>query len=299
MMLQFLESLAKRMIPKRSLSEETKENTADEEAILSTTSSVQVGGDPASCSGNISPATDLRVPPNVVIKGTGVNLLDSQILVEDGSELILFDDVQVQAEIVIKGNSRVVIGRGSTMRLPFCRVTEGSEVTIGEYVQFESPDLAPASLRVHRGIATFCDRCRVKAEVLVRFGGRLSVGEHSLIQYGSEVRCEELVEIGSCTIISYDVCIYDTDTHSTDWRKRREIILAGYPDEVERPATKPVRIGNDVWIGKGATVTKGARIGDRCRIGIRTSVGAIEVPSDSTVVAATCRIIARPQENSE
>lgn len=298
MMLQFLESLAKRIIPKRSLSEEREEYAADQDAVVPTTSSVQGGGD-AACSGNMSPATHLSGPPNVVIKGTGVNLLDSQISVEDGSELILFDDVQVQAEIVIKGNSRVVIGRGSTIHLSFCRITEGSEVTIGEYVRFESPALAPASLRVLRGRATFGDRCRIKAEVLVRFGGHLSVGEHSLIQYGSEIRCEESVEIGSCTIISYDVCIYDTDTHSTDWRKRREIILAGYPDEVERPATKPVQIGNDVWIGKGATVTKGARIGDRCRIGIRTSVGAVEVPSDSTVVAAACRIITKPQDHYE
>src|SRR5262249_38422275 len=111
---------------------------------------------------------------------------------------------------------------------------------------------------------------------------------------GTEIRCEDRVDIGEYGMISYDVCVYDTNAHSTDWRERRERIVQGYPfgaGEKNRPGTEPVIIGDDVWVGKGATITKGSVIGHRCVIGIRTVVGGAIVEDDCVVVSQKPRIM--------
>ena len=101
----------------------------------------------------------------------------------------------------------------------------------------------------------------MSTSVLVRFGGTLTIGRYTGIAYDSEIRCEQQVDIGSYNMISYRVCIYDTNTHSTDWRERRKRIEHCYPEgvyEEVKPSTSPVLIGDDVWIGKEVTITKGA-----------------------------------------
>ena len=138
--------------------------------------------------------------------------------------------------------------------------------------------------------------------LLARFGGKLSIGRYTGIAYGSEIRCEEQVDIGSYGMISYRVCIYDTNTHSTDWRERRKRIEHCYPEgvmEETKPATSPVSIGDDVWIGQEVTITKGARIGNHCIVGIRTTIGSGVIEDDSVVVAGKPRIISKREALSE
>jgi len=63
------------------------------------------------------------------------------------------------------------------------------------------------------------------------------------------------------------------------------------PVEIDKPKTKPIKIGDDVWIGKEATITKGVNIGNKSIVGIRTSVSGGEYPDDSIIVSNPPKII--------
>lgn len=62
------------------------------------------------------------------------------------------------------------------------------------------------------------------------------------------LNCFERIEIGDDVAISDGVTIRDSDNH-----------IMKYPDFIK---TKPIKIGNHVWIGMNATILKGVKIGD-------------------------------------
>ena len=69
------------------------------------------------------------------------------------------------------------------------------------------------------------------------------------------------------------VKIYDTDFHSVNWEKRRNI----FSDNDRR--AKPVIIQDDVFIGAGTTILKGTTIGSRSIIGAGSIVSGT-IPAD-------------------
>jgi len=104
--------------------------------------------------------------------------------------------------------------------------------------------------------------------------GSLTVGRYAGIGGGTLIICHSQIDIGDYALIADYVSIFDTNSHSTDWRDRRRIIEMGYPmgalehkrpesDAANRPASAPIFLGDDVWIGKNAMITKGCHIGAR------------------------------------
>jgi len=95
--------------------------------------------------------------------------------------------------------------------------------------------------------------------------GRIEIGDWSYIGPGSYIWSSESVRIGSGCLISYQVNIHDTNSHSLDPAKRRaqfrEISATGHPAEPPDIRAEPIVVEDDVWIGFGATITKGVTIG--------------------------------------
>jgi len=115
--------------------------------------------------------------------------------------------------------------------------------------------------------------------------GALSIGDDSIL-VGAIFMCAERISVGKRVVISYNVTIADSDFHPIDFESRKQDAIANAPggDRSKRPAivSKPVTIGDDVWIGIGAIILKGVRIGD----GARIDAGAVvtsDVPSGATV----------------
>ena len=79
----------------------------------------------------------------------------------------------------------------------------------------------------------------------------LVIGDNVSFQDRVKINVAEKVEIGSGSIVSWDVDILDTDFHS--------IIRCDGSDSVK---IKPVKIGNNCWIGAKATILKGVCIGN-------------------------------------
>ena len=116
------------------------------------------------------------------------------------------------------------------------------------------------------------DRVRVYtwATFNVEPTGRIEIGNESVL-VGPVFMCAEQIRIGQRVVISYNVTIADSDFHPRDPELRIADAVANAPngDKSKRPAveTRPVEIGDDVWIGIGAIVLKGVTIGAGARIG--------------------------------
>jgi galactoside O-acetyltransferase len=65
-------------------------------------------------------------------------------------------------------------------------------------------------------------------------------------------------------IISWGVTIVDHNSHSLQWRHRKEDVRRWAIGEKIWDGVKvaPVTIGSRVWIGFGATILKGVRVGE-------------------------------------
>jgi acetyltransferase-like isoleucine patch superfamily enzyme len=239
---------------------------------------------------------DLKVhPTSSLVVSNDAKSVRGNILIGAESAVTIEAGVVIDSDITIGDGCTVVFKKDSRLIKTSFHVLNGSVVEFGEGAIINSPVSPQSSVSVDNGTFHLHDRAHVMStSLLVRFGGTLTIGSYTGIAYDSEIRCEEKVDIGAYNMISYRVCIYDTNTHSTDWRERRKRIEHCYPEgvwEETKPSTAPVFIGDDVWIGKEVTITKGARVGHRCIIGIRTVLGAETVGDDSIIVAGKPRII--------
>lgn len=132
---------------------------------------------------------------------------------------------------------------------------------------------------------------RINGEVLVfRHAGRIVVGDWFYLGAGSTIWSSdpEGILIGDRVLISMNVHIHDTNSHALDHEQRflhtQEMMLRGHPVTNPGIRSRPIVIGDDVWIGFGASILKGVRIGHRAVIGAQ-SVITEDVPDDAVIPA--------------
>lgn len=116
-------------------------------------------------------------------------------------------------------------------------------------------------------------------------GGRIEIGDHTgasavVISSRSGVRSGKHCNIGG------NVRIFDHDFHALDAEVRRG------PHGCDDCATKPITIGDDVFIGAQSIILKGVTIGDRAVIGAG-SVVTKDVPADCVAAGNPARVIKR------
>ncbi len=252
----------------------------------------------------LKPGRNRSIHPSAkLVISDEAKLVRGVIVLGSNSSLEVEAGATIDSDITVGDNCEVRFEKNSRLVNASFSVVNGSRVSIGEGAIIDSPVAPRSSVYVDNGTLRLDQRAHVMStELMARFGGRLSIGKYTGIAYGSEIRCEEQVDIGSYGMISYRVCIYDTNTHSTDWRERRTRIEQCFPEgvwEEEKPSTSPVSIGDDVWIGQEVTITKGVKIGNRCIIGIRTTLGSGVIDDDSVVVAGKPRIISKREAQTD
>lgn len=102
---------------------------------------------------------------------------------------------------------------------------------------------------------------------------------NTFINSDCRIRCHKQISIGDHCAISHGVTIMDSDVHSLNGSRN----------------TKPVYIGNYVWIGTRVTLLSGVRIGD----GAVLAAGALvtsDVPPKTLVGGVPARVL---KENIE
>lgn len=97
--------------------------------------------------------------------------------------------------------------------------------------------------------------------LIVAKSGHLYIGDNVGMS-STAIVCHERINIGNNVNLGGNVVIYDTDFHSLCAEERlvKEI-------DVKNTKTKPVTIGNGVFIGAHTTILKGVTIGDSSVIG--------------------------------
>lgn len=95
--------------------------------------------------------------------------------------------------------------------------------------------------------------------------GGVTIGDGCTF-YGSVILCDRQIQIGRFVFMGWNVVVSDSDFHPTEPVERMQDVLACSPLAEGRPRraypTKPVVVGDDVYIGHGATVLKGVTIGN-------------------------------------
>lgn len=119
--------------------------------------------------------------------------------------------------------------------------------------------------------------------------GQVTIGDNCAF-FGSVILCEKDVRIGNHVYLGWNVVISDSDFHPTEVAERHADVLACSPlgeGLARRPyPSRPVVIGDGVYIGHNATVLKGVTIGD----------GAFIEPGSMVVhnIPAGARVIGNP-----
>lgn len=115
----------------------------------------------------------------------------------------------------------------------------------------------------------------------VDLGATLTIGNSVSVNQGTFIIACSSVEIGNYCRIGEGVSIRDND-HA--WEDAETLIKdQGF-------VTKPVKIGDDVWIGRGVVISKGVTIGDGAVIGANAVVTQ-NIPAYSVAVGVPAKVI--------
>ena len=207
----------------------------------------------------------------------------------DGAEVIVSSHKISRSKLVVNSGATLVIGSNVVIKDAEIYVEKGSLI-INDYSIISGENRNNyAKIIVNNGNVVIGHHSKISCNrIWVRFGGNLSLGNYTNINWGSEIRCDERIEIGSYNQISYRVKVWDTNTHSILGKEeRRKIAEKYYPYfgyEEAKPMTAPTSIGDDCWIGEGVSILKGTQIGCGSIIGFGTIVSGQLIPPNGRIV---------------
>ncbi len=101
---------------------------------------------------------------------------------------------------------------------------------------------------------------------------------------GASIVAFQSIKIGNRSGGGVNCNIWDGDFHCVDSTKR------GIDAKPQDAPSKPIEIGDDVWMGANVTVLKGVKIGDRAIIGAMSLVNK-DVEADVIVAGVPARMI--------
>jgi acetyltransferase-like isoleucine patch superfamily enzyme len=163
--------------------------------------------------------------------------------------LIVFRDVSKLITFFIFYINNVKHNTFITKGIPRINVLIGGEFNIGKNFRMNNYEMANPIGRFNR------------CSIIVGNKGKLIIGNNVGIS-STAIFCQDHIEIGNNVNIGGNVVIYDTDFHSLIAEER-------LMEETDKKGTKtrPVKLGDNVFVGAHSTILKGVTIGENCIIG--------------------------------
>lgn len=124
--------------------------------------------------------------------------------------------------------------------------------------------------------------------VIFAHAGKIDIGKDCYIGEGTRIWSADAIKIGDRVLISHNVNIHDTNSHSVSpvlrYQHFIKIMSEGHPviNNVDIQS-KSIFIEDDVWVGFNSTILKGVRIGQGSIVAA-SSVVTQDVP-DFVIVA--------------
>jgi acetyltransferase-like isoleucine patch superfamily enzyme len=162
----------------------------------------------------------------------------------------------INAQVQIRGRARVPLSVRLFGRI---RLRGNGEVEFGQGVTLVG-DVVPVEFVSYRD-------------------ARISIGDHTFINYGSSISAYKHVKIGRHCLLGHHTLIVDRNEHGVE---RRELVLP--------PA--PVIIEDHVWIGSRVIILPGISIGHHAVVGAG-SVVTKDVAANCLVVGNPARVVRR------
>lgn len=182
-------------------------------------------------------------------------------------------EMQAKAELraLLRGNLRMLrplslkVGRSFAARFYLRACTR-----VGRYVRTVGHPYVWNGGKIVIGDRVMLENATVRCELVAQRGGVLEIGDRTFINYGVSISAHEYVHIGADCHIGPYTNILDNDYHDVE-------------DHSVTPPSRPVFIGDHVWIGVRAIILPGVTIGDHAVIG----AGAVVTKSvpERTIVA--------------
>lgn len=130
--------------------------------------------------------------------------------------------------------------------------------------------------------------------------GIITIGNHSYIGDGTFIS-RSSIEIGDNVTIAWGGTVYDHDSHSLDYMKRRKDIDDELDDirngcnfiqnkDWSDVNCKPIKICDDAWIGMNVIILKGVTVGEGAIVGAG-SVVTKDVPAWTVVAGNPARVV--------
>jgi acetyltransferase-like isoleucine patch superfamily enzyme len=134
------------------------------------------------------------------------------------------------------------------------------------------------------GKLTIGDRVRlasrpVPLEIFVGAHAELSIGDRVFINHGTSIAATERVLIGDRATIGPHCIVMDSDFHRLEPDRRDEA-----------PPSRPVTLGNNIWLGARVIVMPGVSIGDNTVVGAG-SVVTRNLPPNVVAAGVPARVV--------
>lgn len=172
--------------------------------------------------------------------------------------------------------SNIKLGKNAIINNKVLLTNQGS-ITVGNDFKLLSGDgFSPIS-------ANLCSSIAVEHEGVVRIGDDVGISSSSL-------RIRKGLYIGNHVRIGANCLLLDSDSHSKNYKERRD------SEDIRNVISLPITIEDDVLIGTKCIILKGVTIGTRSIIGA-CSVVTKSIPPNSIAAGNPCKVIRKIDED--
>lgn len=146
------------------------------------------------------------------------------------------------------------------------------------------------------------DKCLINANFIFEsLNGEVLIGNNVHLG-GVRFICRNKITVGNDVTMAWGIIVYDHDSHSVDWQYRKNDNSKCYEDYIkfngnnlinknwDQVNSKPIIIGDKVWVGFDVTILKGVTIGEGAVIGAK-SVVTKNVPPWTVVAGNPARVV--------
>lgn len=133
-------------------------------------------------------------------------------------------------------------------------------------------------------LGAFGEGSEIKPPFTCDYGYNVEIGDGAFVNYGAVFLDTAAISIGDGAELGPSVHIYAAD-HPREARLRREKL----------EFSRPVAVGENVWVGGGAILCPGVRIGRNSVIGAG-SIVTKDIPENVIAAGNPCRVIKRLEE---